>query len=132
MDDQTKKFAGMGNEAEESPADPASFYRAHVFCCTNRRPAGHPRGCCAEKDAEELRDYMKGRAKALGLKDVRINSAGCLDRCELGPTMVIYPEAVWYGYRSKADIDEILETHVRHGGRVHRLMLMPDQLPPKG
>jgi (2Fe-2S) ferredoxin len=132
MDDQTKKFAGMGNEADASPADPKLFYRAHVFCCTNRRPAGHPRGCCAEKDAEELRDYMKGRAKALGVKDVRINSAGCLDRCELGPTMVIYPEGVWYGYRSKADIDEILETHVRGGGRAHRLMLMPDQLPPKG
>ncbi len=131
MDDQTKKFAGMGNEAEAGQVDPALFYRAHVFCCTNRRPAGHPRGCCAEKDAEELRDYMKGRAKALGLKDVRINSAGCLDRCELGPTMVIYPEGVWYSYHSKADIDEILQTHMRGGKRVERLMLMPDQVPPK-
>ena len=132
MDDQTKKFAGMGNAAGADQSDPALFYRAHVFCCTNRRPAGHPRGCCAEKNAEELRDYMKGRAKELGLKDVRINSAGCLDRCELGPTMVIYPEGVWYGYRDKSDIDEILQTHVRDGGRVQRLMLMPDQLPSKG
>jgi len=132
MDDQTKKFAGMGNAAGADRSDPAPFYAEHVFVCTNRRPAGHPRGCCADKNAEELRDYMKGRAKELGLKDVRINSAGCLDRCELGPTMVIYPEGVWYGYRSKADIDEILETHVRGGGRVTRLMLMPDQRPPKG
>jgi (2Fe-2S) ferredoxin len=132
MDDQTKKCAGMGNAAGADQSDPALFYRAHVFCCTNRRPAGHPRGCCAEKNAEELRDYMKGRAKELGLKDVRINSAGCLDRCELGPTMVIYPEGVWYGYRDKSDIDEILQTHVRDGGRVQRLMLMPDQLPSKG
>jgi (2Fe-2S) ferredoxin len=132
MDDQTKKFAGMGNAAGADQSDPALLYRAHVFCCTNRRPAGHPRGCCAEKNAEELRDYMKGRAKELGLKDVRINSAGCLDRCELGPTMVIYPEGVWYGYRDKSDIDEILQTHVRDGGRVQRLMLMPDQLPSKG
>ncbi len=61
MDDQTKKFSGMGNEASPAETDPALFYRAHVFYCTNRRPAGHPRGCCAEKGAEELRDYMKGR-----------------------------------------------------------------------
>jgi (2Fe-2S) ferredoxin len=132
MDEETKKFAGMGNVPSKDQDDPALFYRAHVFCCTNRRPAGHPRGCCAEKGAEELRDYMKQRAKELGLKQARINSAGCLDRCELGPTMVIYPEGVWYGYRSKADIDEILQTHLREGGRVQRLMLMPDQLPPKG
>lgn len=129
MDDQTKKFSGMGNEASPAETDPALFYRAHVFCCTNRRPAGHPRGCCAEKGAEELRDYMKGRAK--DLKGVRVNIAGCLDRCELGPCMVIYPEGVWYGYRNKADVDEILDTHMRKGGRVQRLMLMPDQLPPK-
>jgi (2Fe-2S) ferredoxin len=110
--------------------DPEPYYRSHVFCCTNRRPAGHPRGCCAEKNSEELRDYMKDRAKGLGLKGVRVNAAGCLDRCELGPTMVIYPEGVWYSYASKSDIDEILETHVRGGGRVKRLMLQPtDKLP---
>ena len=80
----------------EKASDPKPYYDAHVFCCTNRRPAGHPRGCCAEKGSEALRDYMKGRAKDLGLKNVRINSAGCLDRCELGPTVVIYPEGVWY------------------------------------
>jgi (2Fe-2S) ferredoxin len=130
MDDDTKKFSGMGNVAREG--DPAPFYDTHVFVCTNRRPAGHPRGCCAEKGADELRDYMKSRAKALGLKNVRINAAGCLDRCELGPTLVIYPEGVWYGYRSKEDIDEILQTHLQGGGRVRRLMLMPDQRPPKG
>ena len=80
----------------EKASDPKPYYEAHVFCCTNRRPAGHPRGCCAEKGSEALRDYMKSKAKALGLKNVRINSSGCLDRCELGPTMVIYPEGVWY------------------------------------
>jgi (2Fe-2S) ferredoxin len=112
----------MSNEA-----DPPPFYRAHVFCCTNERPPGHPRGCCMEKGAIELRDYMKSRAKKLGLENVRINAAGCLDRCELGPNMVIYPEGVWYTYRSQADIDEILETHVKGGGRVARLMLEPEQ-----
>ena len=115
----------------EKSSDPKPYYEAHVFCCTNRRPAGHPRGCCAEKDGEGLRDYMKSRAKQMGLKNVRINSAGCLDRCELGPTMVIYPEGVWYRFESQSDIDEILETHLKAGGRVQRLMLQPEQLPPK-
>ena len=73
---------------------------------------------------------MKARAKELGLKDVRINNAGCLDRCELGPTMVIYPEGVWYACVTKEDIDEVLETHMVQGGRVERLMLQPaDKLP---
>ena len=74
---------------------------------------------------------MKARAKELGLKAVRINSAGCLDRCELGPTMVIYPEGVWYSPKSVADIDEILATHLVAGGRVKRLMLKPGDDPPK-
>jgi (2Fe-2S) ferredoxin len=80
-----------------------------------------------EKGAVELRDYMKKRAKALGLEGVRINNAGCLDRCELGPNLVIYPEGVWYTYRNQADIDEILETHVKNGKRVSRLILDVDQ-----
>ncbi|MBL8675431.1 MAG: (2Fe-2S) ferredoxin domain-containing protein [Rhodospirillales bacterium] len=105
--------------------DPAPYYRAHVFCCTNRREAGHPRGCCADAGGEALRDHMKARAREMGLKDVRINNAGCLDRCELGPTVVIYPEGVWYACPTKADVDEILETHLRDGRRVERLMLLP-------
>jgi (2Fe-2S) ferredoxin len=114
----------------EKPTDPKPYYEAHVFCCTNRRPAGHPRGCCAERDGEALRDHMKSRAKDLGLKNVRINSAGCLDRCELGPTLVIYPEGVWYSCANKADIDEVLETHMLKGVRVERLMLQTrDKLP---
>lgn len=108
-------------------ADPMLFYSRHVFCCTNTRPPGHPRGCCSAKNSEKLRNYMKVRAKELGLADVRINSAGCLDRCELGPNMVIYPEGVWYTYHSTADIDEILQRHLVEGGRVERLMLQPDQ-----
>src|SRR5437868_1199614 len=83
-----------------------------------------------DKGAEELRDYMKGKAKDLGLKKVRINTAGCLDRCELGPTVVIYPEGVWYSIANKQDIDEILQTHLVEGGRVERLMLKTaDKLP---
>jgi (2Fe-2S) ferredoxin len=112
------------------PEDPPLFYRKHVFCCVNERPAGHPRGCCKAKGSEKLRDYMKARAKEFGLSDVRINSSGCLDRCELGPTMVIYPEGVWYRCRTREEIDEVLRTHLIEGGRVERLMLQPDEKPP--
>ncbi len=123
----------MGKEKTVGPgADPAPYYRKHVFCCTNERPAGHPRGCCKEKGSVRLRNYMKARAKELGLRDVRVNIAGCLDRCELGPTMVIYPEGVWYGYRSPEDVDEIIQVHLVEGGRVARLMLRPeDKAPPE-
>lgn len=114
------------DDAGERRKDPRLFYRRHVFCCVNERPAGHPRGCCKEKGSVRLRNYMKARAKELGLSDVRINASGCLDRCELGPTMVIYPEGVWYRCTSLADVDEVLQRHVIEGGRVDRLMLLPD------
>lgn len=108
--------------------DPKPYFEAHVFVCTNRRPDGHKRGSCAARGSEKLRDYMKVRARELGLDGrVRVNAAGCLDRCELGPTLVVYPEGVWYSFHSPADIDEILTTHLVAGGRVERLMLLPDQ-----
>ena len=66
---------------------------------------------------------MKAKAKEMGLKRVRINSSGCLDRCELGPTLVVYPEGVWYRCETKEDVDEVLKTHIRDGGRVRRLMM---------
>ena len=71
------------------------------------------------------------KARQLGIENVRFNAAGCLDRCEFGPNLVIYPEGVWYRYESQEDIDEILQTHLVEGGRVTRLMLQPEQLPPK-
>ena len=106
--------------------DPAAFYQCHVFFCLNQREEGHPRGCCQDKGSAELREYMKARAKEMKLKRVRINSSGCLDRCEQGPSVVIYPEGVWYSCRTKDDVDEVLETHVRDGGRVRRLMMDGD------
>ncbi len=112
--------------------DPPLFFERHVFCCTNVRPEGHERGCCAGKGSAELRNYMKAQASALGIGRLRINASGCLDRCELGPTMVIYPEGVWYGYATKADIDEILQTHIVEGGRVTRLRLgLRDKRAPR-
>jgi len=111
------------------PTDPALYYSSHVFMCTNTRAEGHPRGCCSAKGSEDLRNYMKAKAKELGLKDVRVNSAGCLDRCELGPNMVIYPDGVWYRATTFEEIDEILSTHLKGGGRVDRLMLKPEDGP---
>ena len=113
-----------------SRTDPPLFYSRHVFCCINTRASDHPRGCCSAKGAVKLRAHMKARAKQWGLHGVRINAAQCLDRCELGPTLVIYPEGVWYTYRSPADLDEILKVHIVEGGRVTRLMLQPDQTEP--
>ena len=109
--------------SREKATDPRPYYEAHVFCCTNRRPAGHPRGCCAEKNGEALRDHMKSRAKALGLKNVRVNNAGCLDRCELGPVLVVYPEETWYTYVDREDIDEIISEHLQNGRVVERLKI---------
>jgi (2Fe-2S) ferredoxin len=106
------------------------YYKAHIFCCNNERPAGHPKGCCKERGAEALRNYMKARVKELGLTDTRVNVSGCLDRCELGPVMVIYPEGVWYTYRAKEDVDEIIATHLQKGGRVERLLLPTEREEP--
>ncbi|MFZ4762017.1 MAG: (2Fe-2S) ferredoxin domain-containing protein [Alphaproteobacteria bacterium] len=100
-----------------------SLYQYHVFCCTNRRAAGHQRGCCAEKNALALRDYMKKKVDLCAIPHTRINMAGCLDRCELGPIMVIYPEGTWYQYNSEADIDEIIEQHLIRGQKVSRLIV---------
>jgi (2Fe-2S) ferredoxin len=107
-------------------------YQSHVFICQNKRPDGHPRGCCEDKGATKLRNYMKARAKEMGfgLDQLRVNTAGCLERCELGPTMVIYPEAVWYHFRTTEDIEEILETHLKQGKRVERLQLAVDDTEP--
>jgi (2Fe-2S) ferredoxin len=110
------------------PVTDQPFYRAHVFVCTNLRPPGHKRGCCADKGSERLRNYMKMRVRELGLAATRVNAAGCLDRCELGPCLVVYPDGVWYTYRSEADIDEILERHLVAGERVDRLVLPADRV----
>lgn len=111
-------------------ADPPPFYSAHLFVCTNRRPDGHPRGSCAARGSEKLRDYMKARAKELKIPNIRVNSAGCLERCEFGPALVIYPEGVWYRPTCPEDIEEILQVHVIGGGRVRRLMLTEKDVPP--
>jgi len=101
-----------------------SYYERHVFFCCNKRDP--PEKCCADAGAVELQKYAKDRVKALGLSGkgrVRINKAGCLDRCEEGPVIVVYPEAVWYTYVDRDDIDEIIDSHVVGGKVVERLRI---------
>ena len=101
-----------------------SWYRYHVFFCINQRDDGSD--CCHRFDASALRDYAKTRSKELGLAGkggVRINTAGCLDRCAEGPVIVVYPEGIWYTYLDRDDIDEILTEHLQHGRIVERLLI---------
>ncbi len=101
-----------------------SYFKHHVFFCCNQRPAGE--SCCANHGAAEMQTYAKDRIKALKLNGegkVRINKAGCLDRCDEGPVLVVYPEGTWYTYVDKTDIDEIIDSHIVGGKVVERLKL---------
>lgn len=101
------------------------YFQHHVFFCCNQRAPGE-RECCNDKGATALRDYAKQRAKELKLSgphQARINMAGCLDRCGEGPVLVVYPEGVWYRYRDRSDVDEILNEHIAQGRVVERLRL---------
>ncbi|ALA57568.1 (2Fe-2S) ferredoxin domain-containing protein [Nitrospira moscoviensis] len=107
-----------------------SGFTRHIFVCTNQRSADDPRGSCSKLGSEALHAHFKQEAKRLNLKGVvRANKAGCLDHCALGPSVVIYPEGVWYRVRTEADATEIMERHVLHGEVVTRL-LMPDHPAP--
>ncbi|MBI1748952.1 MAG: (2Fe-2S) ferredoxin domain-containing protein [Acidobacteria bacterium] len=102
-------------------------YEKHIFVCTNQRPAGHPKGCCAEKGSGAVLDVFKRELAQRGLKGrMRANAAGCLDMCEFGPTVVVYPEGVWYSVGTEADAIEIIEKHLLNDEIVTRL-LMPDR-----
>ena len=101
-----------------------SYYRYHVFFCVNQREDG--RQSCGQCGAQGQRDYLKRRSKELGIAgpgQVRINTAGCLDRCEQGPVIVVYPDDVWYTYVDREDLEEILQEHLVHGRPVERLRI---------
>lgn len=103
-----------------------SRYQRHVFVCINERPSGHPKGCCLEKGSAAVRDTLKSELNKRGLSGlVRANNAGCLDACEHGVSMVIYPEAIWYGHVTKDDVVEIIDRTVINGEVIQRL-LIPD------
>ncbi|PHS71436.1 MAG: 2Fe-2S ferredoxin [Methylophaga sp.] len=97
----------------------AEIYKYHLFFCTHERDDGT--AYCQQHNAQSLRNYAKQRVKELRLKKVRVNNAGCLNRCALGPMLVIYPEGIWYQYQNEADIDEIIESHLQQGKIVERL-----------
>jgi len=106
---------------------PASYFQRHVFFCLNERPGGQ--ACCAQHQAQAAFDHCKQRVKALGLAgpgQVRVNKAGCLDRCSAGPVVVVYPEGTWYSYVDNSDIDEIVERHLQGGQVVERLLTPPE------
>ncbi len=101
-----------------------SYFKHHVFFCCNQREPGDT--CCNDRGASDMQTYAKDRIKQLGLKGkgkVRINKAGCLDRCDEGPVLVVYPEAVWYTFVDKSDIDEIIDEHLVGGRVVERLRI---------
>jgi len=102
-------------------------FKHHIFVCGNQRPEGHPRGCCDPKAQETLRSAFKKEIKSRGLwAGARANRAGCLDQCEHGPCVVIYPEGVWYGSVQLGDVSEILVEHVI-GGRIVERLRLPEE-----
>ena len=105
----------------------SSYYKRHIFFCLNQRENGE--ASCAQHDAQAGFDRCKSRVKAAGINGpggVRVNRAGCLDRCAGGPVAVVYPEGVWYTFVDRSDIDEIVESHLKNGQVVERLVLPPN------
>jgi (2Fe-2S) ferredoxin len=99
-------------------------YERHIFICTNQRDASSPRGCCDPAGKAEFQKLFKDKIAERGLKGrVRANKSGCLDQCEHGQTVVVYPDTVWYGRVKAEDIDEIIESHIIGGKPVERLVL---------
>lgn len=105
-----------------------TYFKRHIFFCLNQRDNGED--CCADHNAKAGFDHCKSRVKAeklAGPGGVRVNKAGCMDRCAGGPVAVVYPEAVWYTYVDESDIDEIVDSHLKNGVVVERLVL-PDSV----
>lgn len=105
----------------------------HIFVCENRRDPSDPRGCCAARGGAEVREALKVDLKRRGLKgEVRANGAGCLDACQYGPALVVYPEGIWYGHVRPEDVPEIVESHLVRGVPVERLRLRELEAEPGG
>jgi (2Fe-2S) ferredoxin len=110
----------------EPAAAAKPYYERHIFFCLNERKGGEE--CCARHRAQDAFDRCKSQVKAAGLSGpgkVRVNKSGCLDRCAAGPVAVVYPEGVWYSYLDADDVDEIVESHLKNGRVVERLLTPP-------
>lgn len=107
-------------------------FTKHVFICTNQRDPSDPRGCCGQRGGDAVRDAFKRKLKERGLHGrIRANTSGCLDACEFGPSIVVYPDCVWYGGVSVEDIDEIIDSHLVNDVPVERLLIRDRRyLPP--
>ena len=119
---QTEASSASLKDADASP----DYYKHHIFFCLNERKNGE--SCCALQGAQAAFDHCKSRVKALGLSgpgQVRVNKGGCLDRCAAGPVAVVYPEGTWYSFVDTSDIDEIVESHLKNGKVVERLLTPP-------
>ena len=117
----------MNQDTTSASRAGASYFERHVFFCVNERQPTE--ACCAQHQAAQALDHCKSLVKAAGLAGpgkVRVNKAGCLDRCSAGPVMVVYPEAVWYSYVDTHDIEEIVTSHLWHGQIVTRLLTPPE------
>jgi (2Fe-2S) ferredoxin len=102
-------------------------FTSHIFVCCNQREPGHSRGCCDPDGGERLRELFKSELKRQKCGPlVRANKAGCLDQCELGPTVVVYPQGIWYGHVQPEDVPRIVQETVL-GGRVLEDLLIPDE-----
>lgn len=114
------------------PATPMPSLSRHVFVCINERAADNPKGSCMHRGGVDVRDRLKAELSTRGLsKMIRANNAGCLDQCEHGVAVVVYPEQVWYGGVTTADVDEIIQSHILGGIPVARLVIPDDQLTGK-
>jgi (2Fe-2S) ferredoxin len=106
-------------------------YQRHVFVCINERPPNHPKGCCLLKGSAEVREMLKAELAKRGLaRTVRANNSGCLDACEFGISMVIYPDGIWYGGVKKEDIPEIIERTIMNGEVIERLLINDERYAP--
>jgi (2Fe-2S) ferredoxin len=117
----TSTVANLSAVADASAS--AGYYKHHIFFCLNERKNGE--ACCALQGAQAAFDHCKNRIKEMGLSgpgQVRVNKAGCLDRCAGGPVAVVYPEGTWYSFVDNNDIDEIVESHLKKGQVVERLV----------
>lgn len=120
---QATAYVGVGGSAR-CYLRYVPFFQRHVFVCINERPADHPKGCCKARGGALVRDALKAELTKRGLsKQIRANNAGCLDQCEHGVTVVVYPEQVWYGGVTVDDVNEIVETHLVGGQPVTRLLI---------
>jgi (2Fe-2S) ferredoxin len=114
-------------ESSQAATPSKPYYERHIFFCLNERKNGE--ACCALQGAQAAFDHCKSRVKSLGLSgpgQVRVNKAGCLDRCAGGPVAVVYPEGTWYSFVDNADIDEIVDSHLKNGQVVTRLLTPPE------